>query len=117
MTRNVLPQTLQTALSDMHRALSEGSFESQEGMNLTEAIGVVSISLGKTFRPVFSGDKLGLDLALLPFSKVRFWVMAHSMYAKDMVLHQVRTSEVMAVWDYEGKLESHGWSRNKELPS
>ncbi len=76
---------------------------------------MVSISLGKTFRPIFSGDKLGLDLALLPFDKVHFWVMAHFMYAKDMVLHQVRMFEVMAVWDYEGKLESHGWSRIKEL--
>ncbi len=46
---------------------------------------------------------------------MHFWVMAHSVYAEDMALRQVRTSEVMAVWDYKGKLESHGWSRIKEL--
>ncbi len=68
----VLPQKLQTALSDMHGALLGGSFESQEGMNPTEAIGVVSVSSGKTFRPVFSGDILGPDLALLPFGKYAF---------------------------------------------
>ena len=31
------------------------------------------------------------------------------------MLRQVKTSELMAIWDYKGKLESRGWSREHSL--
>jgi hypothetical protein len=65
--------------------------------------------------PVFSGDQLGPDLALIPFGDIRIWVHAHSVYSRDKVLRQVRTSELLAIWDYKGKLESRGWSQSEGL--
>ena len=51
---------------------------------------------------------------MLPFDHRRFWVLAHSVYSKTLVLRQARISELMAIWDYEGKLEARGWSRIEE---
>ncbi len=31
------------------------------------------------------------------------------------MLHQVKTSKLMAIWDYKGKLESQGWSQEQSL--
>jgi hypothetical protein len=84
-------------------------------MDPKEAIGVLSCSTGGKALPVFSGDKQGPNLAILPFGEVKFFVLAHTVFSKQMVLRQVRTSEVMSVWDYEGKLESRGWSHKQEL--
>jgi hypothetical protein len=71
-----------------------------------EAVGVCSNSTGTTSVPVFLADKLGPDLALLPFENIHFWVLAHSVYSKQPVLRRARISELMVVWDYKGKLEA-----------
>jgi hypothetical protein len=115
MTSEVIPRHLQTALSDTYGASQGASFEPRESDTPSEAVGVLLGTSGPTSTPVFSGDKLGPDLAQLPFGEVYFWVLAHSVYSKQMVLHQARSSELMSVWDYEGKLEAHGWSRMQKL--
>ena len=109
ITSDLLPRTLQTALSDTVGPSAGGDFEAREGMSPPEAVGVRTNASGMTSVPVFSGDKLGPDLALLPFNDVRFWVLSHSVYSRALVLRQVRISKLMAIWDYEGKLEAWGW--------
>jgi hypothetical protein len=116
MTSDLLPRTLQTALSDTYGPSAQGDFEAQEGMSPPEAVGVQTDALGTTSVPVFSGDKLGPDLALLPFNNVRFWVLSHSVYSRALVLRQARVSELMVIWDYEGKLEARGWDCIQEQP-
>ena len=37
------------------------------------------------------------------------------MFSKVIVLQQVRIAKLMAIWDYEGKLESGGWNRAQSL--
>jgi hypothetical protein len=110
LTSIVLPQTLQTALLDMFGASQGVFFEAQAGMKPLEAIVMLVSSSGGKSVPIFSGDQLGPDLSLLPFGGVQFWVQAHSVFLKDTVLWQVRITELMAIWDYEGKVESAGWS-------
>jgi hypothetical protein len=36
-------------------------------------------------------------------------------FSKVIVLQQVRIAKLMAIWDYEGKLESGGWNRAQSL--
>lgn len=110
-----MPRNLQTALSDTYGAAPGRTFETRVGLDFPEAIGLLtSVDRGSS-APVFSGDRLGPDLTLIPPSDLFIWVLAHSVFGKDMVLRQARISELMAIWDYEGKLESRGWSRQQAL--
>jgi len=62
---------------------------------------------------VYLGDAVGLDLSTIPLWDQFIWVWAHSVFSKTPVLRQAKMSELMAIWDYEGKLESRGWSREQ----
>jgi len=64
---------------------------------------------------VYSGDAVGPDLSTIPLWDWFIWVWAHSVFSKTPVLRQAKTSELMAIWDYEGKLESRGWSQEQSL--
>jgi hypothetical protein len=111
MTSISLPCLLQTALSDMNGAARGATFEVRLGTNPPEAIGVLSSYVGDNHVPVFSGDSVAPDLSCIPFKDVHIWVCAHSVYLKALILRQAKTRELMAVWDYEGKLESRRWSQ------
>ena len=115
MTRVAIPRNLQTALADTYGAAPGRTFETRVGLDFPEAIGLMTPVDRGSPAPVFSGDRLGPDLALIPPSDLFIWVLAHSVFRKDMVLRQARISELMAIWDYEGKLESWGWSRQQAL--
>ena len=84
-------------------------------MTPPEAVGVLSSLSSNHPPPVYSGDWLGPDFASIPFKEVQIWVQAHSIYSKDTVLRQVRLAKLFAIWDYEGKLESVGWSCAQSL--
>ncbi len=115
MTSNVLSRTLKTALSDTFGASPGTDFEPRGSMTPPEVVGVLSSSSGNHPFPVYSGDRLAPDLASIPFKEVQIWVQAHSIYSKDIVLRQVRLAKLFAIWDYEGKLESVGWSPAQSL--
>ena len=79
------------------------------------AIGLLSSpSLGVPM-PVYSGEGFGPNLSCLHSRERHFWVLAQSVFSKNPVLRQVKTAELLAMWDYEGKLESCGWSREQCL--
>ncbi len=106
MTGHALQRTLQTALLDVIRASKECNFEQWQGVEPPEAIGIVKSSrLGHSL-PLFCRNALGLDLHMLPFKEVHFWVQAQCVYSKTPVIRRVKTAELFAIWDYEGKLES-----------
>ena len=116
MTRDVLPWTLQTALSDTLGASQQGvSFEPRAAMTPPGVLCVLSSSSGNGHLPVYSSDELGPNLSTVPFKYVMIWVQAHLVFSKALVLGQVRVPEVFGIWDYEGKLGSCGWSRAQSL--
>jgi hypothetical protein len=82
-------------------------------MDPPTAIGAILSSHRRTNIPVFSGDANGPDLSVIPFWDVHIWVRVHSVYLKAPILWQARTSILMAVWNYKGKLESRSWSRQE----
>jgi hypothetical protein len=111
MTSISLTRSLQTALSDRYGAAKGATLEVRLGINPPEAIGILSSSTGDIIVPVFSGDSVAPDLSSIPIKDAHIWVYAHSVFSKAQVLRQAKTSELMAVWDYEGKLESRRWSQ------
>lgn len=115
MTSNVLPRTLQTALSDTYGAAQGVTFEARAGMNPPDVISIAVLVSDGSRSPVYSSDSMGPDLASLTFREAQIWVRAHSVFSKETVLRQVRIAELMAIWDYEGKLESVGWTRAHSL--
>ena len=84
-------------------------------MTPPEALGILSFSSGKGHLPVYSSNQLGPDLSPIPFKDVMIWVQAHSVFSKAAVLRQVRVAKLFAIWDYEGKLKSGGWSHAQSL--
>ncbi len=86
MTSDVLPQMLQTALSDTFGVSLGAAFESQGGMTPPKAVGVLSSSSVNHPSPVYCKDRLAPDLAAIPLQEVEIWVQAHSIYSKDAVL-------------------------------
>ncbi len=110
MTSIVLTRTLQTALLDTHGAAQGVTFETRAGMIPPDTIGFAVLASDGSRSPVYSSDSLGPDLASLPFCGAKIWVQARSVFSKETVLRQVRISDLMAIWDYKGKLESVGWT-------
>jgi hypothetical protein len=115
MTGQGLRRTLHTALSDVVGASGECSFEYGEGVQTPEAIGMIPSSGSWDSSPLFSGVALGPNLHVLPFEEVHFWVRAVCVYLKTPVVRRVKTAELFAIWDYEGKLESQQWSYIQQL--
>ena len=115
MTGQALWRTLQTALSDVVGASGECNFEYREEVQPPKAIGTVTSSGSWDSSPLFSGDTLGPYLHVLPFMEVHFWVRVECAYSKTPVVRRVKTTELFAIWDYEGKLESQQWSYIQQL--
>jgi len=116
MTSDNLPRFLQTALSDTLGGVRGATFEPRSGLDQSPlAIGLLSSPTPELTIPVYSGEGLAPDLFRLPPRERHFWVSAQSVFAIKPVLRQVKTAELMAIWDYEGKLESRGWSREQCL--
>ncbi len=115
MTGHAFPQTLQTALSDVVGASEECNFEQCWGVEPPEAISIVTSSRTRHPSPLFGGDSLGPDLHILPYKELHFWVWGECVYSKTPVIRWVKTAEMFAIWDYEGKLESQQWSYKEKL--
>jgi hypothetical protein len=115
MTGRALPWTLQTALSDAVGPSEDYNFKLRQGVQPPKAIGIVtSLRIGVS-SPLFGGDALGLDLHMLPFKEVHFWVRADCVSSKTPIMRRLKTAELFAIWDYEGKLESQQWSYKEQL--
>jgi hypothetical protein len=92
------------------------SFEPRSGLEQSPlAMGLLSSPSPELRIPVYSGEGLAPDLFCLPPRERHFWVSAQSIFLTKPVLRQVKTAELMAIWDYEGKSASRGWSRDHRL--
>ncbi len=102
-------------MSDVVGASKECNFEQCQGGQPPKAIGIVTSSRTGHSSPLFSNGALGPDLHVLPFKEALFLVRAECVYLKTPIIRRVKTAEVFAIWDYEGKLESQQWSYKEQL--
>ena len=116
MTAALYPRCLQTALDDTlgpdnsRRQLDlglQGSIDKMEG-----TIGLVDKS-----EIVMGGDGIGVDLAKLDKTRLRrLWVLAVSVFSKRKILRKLTLLELLAIWDYAGKIkyrdipDTHMWT-------
>ena len=117
MTRSAYPRTLQTSLDDTigRAGRKTPTFEPRtEGSTLpTHAVGTVKFGDGRS-QAVYSGKGVGPDLGQLPPGELNFWVLSSSVYSRGVpLLRPVRRHEVLAIWDYEGKLDGQGWNKRQ----
>lgn len=62
-------------------------------------------------KPVYDSTGSAPDMGALSSEERMIWVSADSVYGKGTkVIRQIESSELFAIWDYEGKYESKNWS-------
>ena len=68
----------------------------------------------KGFALIFDSNGLVPGLVDLPlFWEEWFWVRAHYVYASGHnIIRKIQYTELLGVWDYEGKLESTNWTKD-----
>ena len=107
-------RNLQTVLDDTVRGVKGVAFEAKSsGDDL--ALGVVKhrIDGGYLKSPVYNGAGTAPDVSALPDQQRFIWVRAQSVWGTEAVFRQVTDYELLALWDYEGKLESKRWSQEE----
>ena len=61
-------------------------------------------------KPVYDSAGLAPVLdTLTPGKEQHIWVLANSVWKKERVVRQITSTKILAIWDYEGKLEAKGW--------
>ena len=110
MTAGCYERCLQTALDDTigpprgKKQLDKGkaALASTSG----EVVGIVD---GE--HKVYDGSGFGPDLSALSSKELHhLWVFAVSVYAKEKVLRTITLMELLAIWDYAGKIWYQGMS-------
>ena len=59
--------------------------------------------------PVYDGEGWAPDISRLSPRDRLIWVLAEWVWSKKRVVRQIGPTELLAVWDYEGKHESRHW--------
>jgi hypothetical protein len=114
-------RTLQTALKDT-RGAERCSFEIRKDLGAS-IIGMARHTKSSTEgleeaptpkQPVYSSRYLGPDISAMDPKDLHFWVSSNSVMSKDKAKQVIRTvniHELLAMWDYEGKLEARLWTK------
>ena len=77
----------------------------------TAITGYASMKNKFRWSPVYDATKLAPDIGMLLVNEQLIWVEANSIFLKGgKVVRPTNVPEVFTIWDYEGKLESQGWS-------
>ena len=108
MTAGLYPRHLQTALDDTvgpskdYLRLDRIKQESPSGdAGLVQPSGIVV----EGTREVFDGNSFAPDLAVLESPAMHhLWVLAVSVFSKDRVVRKINVMELLAIWDYAGKI-------------
>ena len=116
MTAGCYPRPLQTALDDTLGAASGIKVDlleapSDDRVQSSGVIGHVRV-LGSSAdpRPLYDASASAPDISILAPDDRYLWVQAESCRCKKgRVVRQLTYSEVLSLWDYEGKLESRHW--------
>ena len=65
---------------------------------------------GSVVKPVYDGAGLAPALdTLTPGKERHIWVLANSVWKKQRGVRQITFTEILAIWDYEGKIEAKDW--------
>ncbi|KAL3794045.1 hypothetical protein HJC23_008933 [Cyclotella cryptica] len=115
MTAGLYPRHLQTALDDTLGAESRGrQLELDADVSKDNREGV--IRLINKHELVVDGNGLAVDLSQLCKQDLhKLWVVATSVFAKRHVIQKLSLLELLAIWDYAGKIcykgmaETHKW--------
>lgn len=117
MMKPQFSRPLQTALQDTigRSRLKSLVFEkaaTAAPLHGNSIVGYVSSDIRGLKAPVYDSAGLGPDIGALPKEERWIWVNANSVYSSDdtKITRQVHTSELFAIWDYEGKYESSKWN-------
>ncbi|KAL7532942.1 hypothetical protein ACHAXR_006517 [Thalassiosira sp. AJA248-18] len=115
---------LQTALHDTigefrDRAVSFDKVLSTKPLHGPHVAGYASIHGRMDKKAVFDTSCAAPDVGSLPWNERTIWVEANSVYGrrssagiKRKVIRPVDPSELLAIWDYEGKYESRNWDKS-----
>jgi len=117
MTASLYSRYLQTALDDtigpdtgVHHWFDMNKRVKGFGDKL--AVGVVNKN-----RPLFDSGGLGPDIAVASSEELQeLWVLAASVFSKNKILRRITKLELLAIWDYAGKIWYKGMS-NSEIKS
>ena len=109
MTAGLYARHLQTALDDTlgpdpsRRQLDSGK------ESVRRIRGVIGVVDGRGL--LMDGSEVGVDLMALTNQEMReLWVRAVSVFSKKKVLRRMTLLELLAVWDYAGKIHYKGMS-------
>lgn len=73
-------------------------------------VGSISFTNNRPARPVYDGKGAAPDISTFRDMDERLiWVLANSVWMKERAVRQIDCSELLALWDYKGKLESAHW--------
>ena len=96
------PRNLQTALDDTVGPSKCMKFESREGHE--DIVGFVTTYTNQC-HPAYNARGVALSLSdISPDEVVNLWVMAKSVFSKKPVVRRITRAEVLAIWDYAGKI-------------
>ena len=115
MMASTFSRPLQTALDDTLGGANRAVFDHLgERDSDTSIIGHVRPSGSKERYPVYDAQGLAPDVGNLASTKRQIWVYAESVFGRKgaagkRVVRQIDSSEVLSIWDYEGKLEARRW--------
>jgi len=107
MTPPTYQRTLQTVLDDTAPC---GQVEAFEMQSPDENSVIGRVWEGETSYPVYDAGGLAPDVDGRPLHERLLWVRAQTVWRKDAVVRRMLPYELLAMWDYEGKLESKRWS-------
>ena len=120
MTTENYRRTLQTALDDtVVKPIGNIKFEPRTlevRSTVDNVVGRVRSNKHGPPRDVYSGQGLAPDLSALTHeTRDNMWVECASVRSKNSVpiVRQVEPYELLAMWDYEGKLESESWEEDE----
>lgn len=108
MTTAPYKRPLQTALDDTKRPSYRGKFEACQGLPDSIA-GYVKERESEAAAVVYDAKGLAPDVGELPPDERLIWVLSESVWQKTRGIRRIDRTELLAIWDYEGKLESKHW--------
>ena len=110
MTSSLYPRPLQTALDDTVGPTRYKNFEIVNGDK--NIAGMVTYYNNNQYK-VYDANGLGPNLACLSTDEIdNLWVRTKSVFSKAPVVRRTKLLEVLAIWDYAGKIRYTGLSEN-----
>ena len=113
MTAGLYPRYLQTALDDTIGPAMGSYHRLEENTRSNKVHDELAIGVVNGTRPLYESSGLGPDLAVVTSEELdELWVLAASVFSKKKVLRRISRLELLAMWDYAGKIWYKGMSKS-----